>query len=423
MRIDNPYITVKKRLLKKNKIVVFIEKINRYRNENGDYIIYLLLDFPIKNSNINIFFERIQIDNIEGKSMLEIKNIKFDKTGIIPREGHYYYLPDNLIEKFNWIPFNQNNSESSNYIALTSDGIEEEITFEKALNYKIFAEDKKPNPNLENALKTFEKINSSKIEIDIYNVGQGNWNEICFNDNFLITYDLGATSSIDFSNAFNSVITTQIRALKINSILNSNFDWNKILIISHWDIDHYNGIFDISDNIIKNYDFCLVPNKIENQTTQRALDKLLRNTDVYPIEMNNKGTGRGATSVLTPIYDTNVLKIYKGTKCSDRNKRGISLSLHAKNKDFVFPADHHYHQINKFIIPNCINNNLYLVTPHHGGHAGNYNLINLWSHCMETIISTNGRYGHPFPYIENLLNSKFTLVHRTDNSSSYNVVF
>lgn len=423
MKIDNPRLKRKKEQLKKIKIIIFIEKIIRYQNDNGENIIYMLLDFPIKNSNINIFFERIQSEFTEGASMLEIKNIKFDETGIIPREGHYYYMPDSLIEGFNWVEYNQNNSDSSNYIRLSSDGLTNKIKFEKAFNYKALAEDKKPTLNLKKGLKTFDKINSSKIEIDIYDVGQGNWNEICFNDNFLITYDLGASSSSVFLDTYNSITTTQLRNLKINSILKTNFDWNKILIISHWDIDHYNGIFDISDNILENYNFCLVPNKIENLTTQRAFDKLLRNTVVYPIEMNNKGRGIGASSVLTEIYSSPVFKLYKGTKCSDRNKRGLLLSLHAKNMDFIFPADHHYNQIENYIIPNCINRNFNLVVPHHGGNAGNYNLIRSWIHCNHSIISTNGRYGHPKFKILNNLNTTFHSVYRTDISSNFNIVF
>jgi len=419
MKIINPVIKAKQTLLKRNKIIIFIEKIIRYSNDNKENAIYLLVDFPIKNSNINLFFERIQLDYIEGKSMLEIKNIKFDEEGVIPREGHYYYLPDRLIEGFGWVEYNQNNSDISSFIALSSDGIVDKIRFEKSLNYKQFVEEEKSNPDLPQALETINNIDSTQIEVNVYNVGQGNWNEICFNESFLITYDLGATSSSDFLNAYRRVIRTQTRRLKINTLLNRDFDFKKILIISHWDIDHYTGIFDIDDDIVESYDFCLVPNKIENQTTRRALDKLQRNTDVYPIEMSNKGTGRGATSILRAIYDTNILKIYKGTKCSDRNKRGLSISLHAKNKDFIFPADHHYNQINDYIIPNCTNNNLSIVTPHHGGHAGNYNLVNRWNFCTNSVISANGKYGHPYSHIVTIFNTNFALVHRTDVSSDY----
>ena len=422
MKVNNPIIKRKKELLKQNKIIVFIEKIVRY-TENKENLTYVLFDFPAYNSNINIFFELIQLDFIEGKSMLEIKNIRFDKAGIIPREGHYYNLPDNLIENFNWIPFNQNNSELSNYIALSSDGIKEEIKFEKSVDYKNFAEELVDNKKLPQALETFKKIDSSQIEVDIYDVGQGNWNEICFNDSFLISYDLGASSSSAFLKSFNNVITKQTRNLKINTLLNPNFNFKKILIISHWDIDHYNGIFEINDNIVKSYDFCLVPNKVENDTTKRALDKLLKNTEVFPIEMSNKGRGRGATSVLTTIYDTNLLKIYKGTKCSDRNKRGLLLSLHAKQVDFIFTGDHHYYQIDKYVIPNCNYDELNIVIPHHGGHAGNYNLMYRWINCNDSIISSGNKHGHPFPHIVDVCEDNFTNVYRTDLPFDYNKNF
>ena len=401
------------------EIVVFVEKI--YKDEKKP-VYHLLLDFPFKNSNESLFYELITRVKSEEKSMLEVKNITFEKGGK-PREGHFYKLPEIFIENNNWSTESNDVEQLSNYIALTYDASDIYPRFNYSLNFNFFSQNLlSSNDDIRNInISVNEYVNNdcNKIDISVFDVGQGNWNEILFNESFGIVYDIGASSSKVFLDTYKRVTLAQNRNIKINSILDDGYTFKKILIISHWDIDHYNGILELNDDVIKSFSFCLVPNRLENETTKTAFKKLDSLTTVYPIEMNPKGRGNGATSVLTEIYNTNLLKIYKGTKCSDRNKRGLLLSLHYKQVDFIFPADHHYNQINNYVIPNCFFNELNIVTPHHGGHAGNDNLINFWNHCTDSIISTNGRYGHPFPHIVNRLNIHFTSVHRTDNSSHY----
>lgn len=403
------------------EIVVFIEKISEYHNANNQLVYYLLLDFPVINSNEEIFYELISRQKNEANSMLEVKNVTFEKGGI-PREGRYYKMPNIFIEYNNWTTDSDDGETLSSYMALTYNANEITPRFDYALNYTTYSQDSSAgNNSIDIASYINDNVNNNKIEVSIYDVGQGNWNEILFNEEFLIVYDLGASSSHVFNNTYNRITTAKNRRVAINSIVKDNYFFRKILIISHWDIDHYNGIFELPDVVINSFDFCIVPKRMENDTMKRAFDKLSRNTIVHSIEMNLKGRGRWATSVLTEICTNNILKIYKGTNCSDRNKRGLLLSLHVNNVNFVFPADHHYNQINDYIVAkNCGTNELNIVVPHHGGHAKGLGQITHWANCNHSIISSGAKYGHPFANVETAFSTQFHTTHRTDRCTCTN---
>jgi beta-lactamase superfamily II metal-dependent hydrolase len=139
------------------------------------------------------------------------------------------------------------------------------------------------------------------------------------------------------------------------------------------------------------------------------------------MEMNSRIVG-GSSSRLTVEYDSSLLKLYKGTKCSDRNKRGILLSIHHNNKDFIFPGDHHYNQIDRLIRPLCTGTEYNLVIPHHGGDAGRYQLLDSIVNGVNGIISTGGRYGHPKAVVVNRVTNNFRNMHRTDRNGCFRII-
>ena len=84
--------------------------------------------------------------------------------------------------------------------------------------------------------------NNGRIGITVRNVGQGNWNEIKCNDSVRIVYDAGApmTSSPD----------EIVNIIGNRSTLYA--ESKPILILSHWDKDHYHSLLGMSDNDLKN---------------------------------------------------------------------------------------------------------------------------------------------------------------------------
>jgi hypothetical protein len=87
---------------------------------------------------------------------------------------------------------------------------------------------------------TFHK--KGKVSVTIRNVGQGNWNEINFNDSVKIVYDAGAPM-----NASRTDVATII------GNRNTLYPTSKpILILSHWDKDHYHSLIGMTDTELQN---------------------------------------------------------------------------------------------------------------------------------------------------------------------------
>jgi beta-lactamase superfamily II metal-dependent hydrolase len=346
--------------------------------------------------------------------MLEVSNITFQKFGI-PKENSFYFLPEELIKETEWIPVEDDAEFGANYLAFTARYKSKPIKFSKAVTYQNFISSiDVENDNSFNkiAVPFFKAIRPNKVNVTVFDVGQGNWNEINFDNKTLICYDFGSSSSHKLSHLIQNHVRPQVLGMRINSILDEK-KLRKILIISHWDVDHYIGLQSLTDIQLKSFKFCIVPNRIENETTARIVEKLKRNTKVIPIEMNSRIQGV-SSSRLTVEYNSDILKLFKGTKCRDRNKRGILLSLHFNHQDFVFPGDHHYNQIENYVMNYCCNKEYNLVIPHHGGNAGNYRLLNNIRNGSNAIISAGGRYGHPFRHILDQAQSNFANLRRTD---------
>lgn len=410
----------KNNLLENKEVVVFIEKVEKSISENKLISYTIVIDFPIDERYKNNFISRTNLIFRE-KSMLEVSNITFQKFGI-PKENSFYFLPEELIKETEWIPVEDDAEFGANYLAFTARYKSKPIKFSKAVTYQNFISSiDVENDNSFNkiAVPFFKAIRPNKVNVTVFDVGQGNWNEINFDNKTLICYDFGSSSSHKLSHLIQNHVRPQVLGMRINSILDEK-NLKKILIISHWDVDHYIGLQSLTDIQLKSFKFCIVPNRIENETTARIFEKLKRNTKVIPIEMNSRIQGV-SSSRLTVEYNSDILKLFKGTKCRDRNKRGILLSLHFNHQDFVFPGDHHYNQIDNYVMNYCCNKEYNLVIPHHGGNAGNHQLLSNVRNGSYGIISAGGRYGHPFCHILHQVQNNFANLRRTDSHGTVSV--
>jgi beta-lactamase superfamily II metal-dependent hydrolase len=411
--IDNSYFD-------DGKVVVFIESIEKIISKINNSTYTIIFDFLIFPQSKNNFISKTNL-NFNDNSMLEISEVTFEKFGI-PREGSFYILPEEFISETEWLPVEGNDDFGSNHLAFKSLYNVRPVYFENAVGYLNFVTslDFGNDYLFDNVAKPFfDNIKPQNIAITVYNVGQGNWNEINFNNKVLMVYDFGSSSNHFSNNIIRTIIHPDEQRMHVETILGDG-SLKKILIISHWDTDHYIGIKTLTDIQIQSLDFCLIPNRIENNTTLNVVNRLIDNTLVIPIEMNTRIAG-GGSSRLTVEYNSAFLKLYKGTKCSNRNKRGILLTLHHNNTDFIFPGDHHYNQIDTYIRPLCLGSDLNLVIPHHGGNAGRYKLLDNFENGENGIISTNGRYGHPKSDILNQINLNFRNMHRTDLNNHFHL--
>ncbi|WP_343631314.1 hypothetical protein [Fluviicola sp.] len=402
------------------EVVVFIERLEKIGKEAGRFIYTMIFDFTIDPQSKENFIRRTELTFPENKSMIEISYISFEKYGT-PREGSFYELPDALMTNVNWITVEEDEEFGATYLAFKAT-YQSPLYFNRALNYSRYVQNTDSPNNL--ALNSFlsnlfDKLTNNNIHIGVYNVGQGNWNEISFDDQLIITYDFGSSSSQVFGRLLKSII----RARRVREILEriDKAEIRKILIISHWDTDHYIGINSLTDKQIQLFEYCIVPARIENETTRRVYNRLVQHSQVIPITMSEQVVGNGQAHRLTNIYDSSVLKIYKGTKCYNRNKRGLVLSIHSQNDDFIFPGDHYYEQLMNYVLPNCTNTKFNFVVPHHGGNAGTYQLINTIDipGASDAVISAGGRYGHPLIGIVQHFTNLFPVVHDTSINNHY----
>ncbi|MBB6611773.1 hypothetical protein H7F15_12045 [Pontibacter sp. Tf4] len=290
-------------------VPVFIEKI-----EKGSG--YILLDFPNEKHH-GSFLEKVRANVGEEHPILNDKRSMIELTGVhfgkmrVPREGCYYYLPDNILSLIDQGEPYQGIDDAgghSNIIAFRLDlsGSNLPFSFGRALSKKaVFGkeyEEREAEPGMI-PIDEFDAIKSwaEGTTLVAMNVGQGNWNEVHFKDGNVILYDIGA--SVRFTA---KCIDSVIRRSKIIRVLNEGEAAIKCtLIISHWDIDHYQAIFQVDDAWIRLLHKVIYMAHPPTRTSERALEKIVANThfrqriEVAPC---SREPGRGKSSVLHTLY-------------------------------------------------------------------------------------------------------------------------
>lgn len=217
--------------------------------------------------------------------------------------------------------------------------------------------------------------------LEIIDVGQGNWNRV-YNENCELNYDFGA--SMKYSES------------KCKEILSNNNCLNKdmnVLVISHWDVDHYQLIQVLEDEKLECFDFVVVPMKRKTLTAERVYDRLRNKCKNF----NYISNLNGKYNKLSRVYknDKVCLMVGNGRK-KNINLNGIAMIIYGENSAAFLTADHNYNQIWDFML-NLSNAGslIHIVVPHHGGLAG-YRKIALNLNAGDAIVSTGqNSYGHP----------------------------
>jgi len=377
---------------------IYIEKYDLYEG-------FILLDF-INISDFIEFCQKIDTPYNENdqRTMLCIEGLRF-KKGIYPREGMIYNFPLELIHEVNW------ERESDPDGELEGSDI---IAFRTQMNLKKFSYFSK-SLSIQNSGKAEStwiqepcgglRIKEN-IDIVVKNVGQGNWNEIYSDGKCCVIYDLG--SSIHLKNS-------EIKNIIHNSMA---FEDRPSLVISHWDIDHYKAIFQAKNEQLNKICCVLCPSELPNLTSKRAFDVIRKNCNfintLSPIKTRKV---KRKVSVELEYKYSNFL-IFNGEKSSDRNKSGISIVVWNKTSAIILPADHHYFQIFNDMYGHIpLGREINIITPHHGGKAGNPNVyIGKISNANIAITSTGkNSYGHPDDNNRKILSKIGFSWMRTDN--------
>lgn len=282
------------------------------------------------------------------------------------------------------------------------------------------------DPSIENYVKNkiskqFEKEPSfdfkciKKLSGSIYNVGQGNFVYLNFNDSFKMLFDAGETP-------IPSAILKEQEYIDINSREISQLKPDYI-IISHWDLDHILGIQHFVEEEGK-YSFFKTPRWIAPDI--RLLDDkngmckasiYAQRVCVYLLEVGTLLLINQPDELCMNIKSD--LQLFqgncKGSPGSKANNIGLILSIQVKNnsqvKQLLFSGDCSYWKMRKGLFDNKKdekdNNKTYdfLVSSHHGAASAVKNGSKFFgpkaSKEAKAIISTGyNKHGHP--HVEHL---------------------
>jgi hypothetical protein len=265
------------------------------------------------------------------------------------------------------------------------------------------------NPTGYDADVVSEKLKSKDLftgsenydELIVKKVGQGSWNELLKESQPKLVFDIGTkwvTSKTD------------VKALVApREIVYQNA--YPMLILSHWDVDHYHLLLACDDDTLKSFPVFIFRAELPNVTSQDFYLRFSRLNNAAMLGIRPRPAVRKQNnSVLEEISSSSSrLKLYNGTDSRLRNPSGMTITYQTAKIVVVFGADLHYRQLQNYILV-LFNfpHDHYLIVPHHGGEAGTFTYNLLAAVKKDAIISADN-VRHPFPrYVAALEHIKFT---------------
>lgn len=376
----------------KDNILVYIEEYNKQDRT----VVFDFLDLD----GYQLFVKNIESSLIQDSpSMVLLKNYK----GRSIQENTIYAIRLNTIQLWK-----ESNLISSNNLNSFLIGFEIDISYinETIFNESISIKNNEYNYTSNPDMSRINFPNKGEINVVIRDVGQANWNEIYFDNEVKVVYDVGAPMESSKKD-IEKIIGDRHSLYKISK---------PILILSHWDKDHYHSLLGMTDSELKNnFSVFICRSTIPNRTSKGLYDRIvnaLGKENVFSILPEPRLERKG------PIYFKLLLKlgtkilIYNAQYHKNRNISGLVLTVRSKNNSIILPGDAHYNQISRDILSHLnYDHSHHLVVPHHGGKAGKYTykVPTLVKLDFAIISVGKNRYGHPIEkYISSLKKEGFT---------------
>ena len=255
----------------------------------------------------------------------------------------------------------------------------------------------------------FPSLNKSKLVVR--NVKQGNWNEIWTNNNVEIVFDIGTSTNAD---------KQEVRNL-INTRTEEYSKSKPILIISHWDKDHYHSLLGFTDEELSNsFKSILCRKNPPNRTSQNLFSRLIKTLGnnhveaIPPFESPSKEEKKKKKKKYLPLLrlinsPISSILIYNAQFHKNRNISGILISVQTETQTAILSADFHYEQISTYVIPDLVQSKKHsLVVPHHGGEAGSLVYNYQKTVYLENAVISIGKngYKHPLQRVIDFLRKK-----------------
>jgi beta-lactamase superfamily II metal-dependent hydrolase len=261
---------------------------------------------------------------------------------------------------------------------------------------------------------------NNSIRLDIVDCGHGNWNQVQFDDAVLI-YDTGACQSYTRKDVR---VFVKGRALASQTL-------PLYVVISHWDIDHYQALRLFTITELQKIKCVYVPNQIPNTVTYRTIKSRLDSAGV-PIRALQPAAKLKSDRTIELVYvpspspRSNCIRLFRASGGHSRNQTGIVLGIVGKIKNALLTGDHHYPKLLDIAHHLPSKNPLILVVPHHGGHAGVPDAqawLKVFSKIVTPISCGKNQWGHPYRYVTDQLSlmqsNKRPMLTKTGGTQSF----
>lgn len=277
------------------------------------------------------------------------------KTGHQPSNrmasGSWYRLPLSFFEDCDYVDVSGDEEGSS--------CIGGEIRWGKFRNNLEYAGLAIHVPSIE-----LSRVDEPSIEIDakkliVVNCGQGNWNEVHGGKNLLF-YDMGASQRYS-AQQVKDLISRRFKSLEDKSIT---------VVISHWDLDHFQALRHCSATDCGKMRAVFDPSDMPGTTVYKDAVTRLRSYGVIIQEIKPTRKRLGRRIDLNLLASRAGVDLYRATSGGSRNQTGIVLAIKGGNATALLTGDHHYPKILDAINGKYRDKKLILVAPHHGGNAG-----------------------------------------------------
>ena len=262
-----------------------------------------------------------------------------------------------------------------------------------------------PAEELKAVLDSFPTNSETKNEyIKVNDVGQGNWNEYHMGEQIPLVYDLGTNmnASKDAIKALTDGILPSYKSLK-----------KPILVISHWDKDHYNCLLNLTPGELDLFACFVIMETIPTATAEKAYKRIMNNPAAKVFAVPNISAPATGHNVMKPLYSATKVSLYQGIG-KKSNESGLIVCVSNEKFLSVLSGDCAWFQINHMLrleASNKMNRCCNLVIPHHGSGKDlsfkGFVIPYSWSYSSSAISVGNNTYKHPNPSVENYIDSLF----------------
>ncbi|KAB0498273.1 ComEC/Rec2 family competence protein [Pseudomonas lini] len=378
-------------------MLFYVQQVNKEKGSNFHQVV---LDFATSSDHVSfarLLNDRAALDGSVQESSSSMIRFSYEPNGYSSfREGSWYEIDPKAFDSAEYVPVEMN-AAGGLFLGAELNN----VPWTKVSHAKKLAPPQVATVSTVPIQFLTDPDPTGIITLTVVNCGHANWNEIETPSDRII-YDVGASRL--FTKA-------EVRAI-IDSRTISTEKRPICLFISHWDVDHYLALLEFTPIELAKLRNVVVPSQVPNTATFERVRRLLADnnvplTAIPPAERPPKSS---RVIALAQHWRQGAFTLFRATSGRARNQTGIVLGVQGSNQVALLTGDHHYDKVlaasgdvTSYSKTACV-----LVTPHHGGAAGNVSAKD-WQNFFSTLttpISCGANsYGHPIGEVEAALNS------------------